>query len=236
MHTRLYDERRITHATPDTIGPYLEDIYVGQQMNLSTLTAELAGKTTLQQRHILERWLDRDVEMRSMICDIDADAINLDFIGAGRKADTGDWNIQVFFERERFGKELLAYAYGDDVEIVAKLRSAKPNYVQCLEFELQSIRKTGTTARSRYEARAKATSRCFIATAAYDSSSATQVVVLREFRDDILIRSLFGRCFVRIYERLSPAIAVVVGRRSWLRTAVRVCISPIVWGITRLRG
>ncbi len=204
-------------------------------MNLSTLIAELTGKTTLQQRYILERWLDREVEMRSMICNIDADTINLDFISAGRKADIGDWDIQLFFDRELFSKELLTYAYGDDVAIVAKLRSTELDYVQGLEFDLHSIRKTGTTAQSRRDARAKYDTRCFIATAAYDSSTATEVVVLRQFRDDVLMKSWFGLGFVRLYERLSPAIAVQVSRRPSFRTAMRICISTVVWMIVRLR-
>ena len=206
-------------------------------MKLSELTAELAGKTTLQQDQILKRCVGREVEMRSMICDVDADSINLDFISGDTAADKRDWDIQLFFEPERFGKELLSYGYGDDVVVVATLRSSELDYLQILAFDLQRIRKTGTTLDSRDQAEAKAeASRCFIATAAYGSAAERDVLVLRSFRDDVLIKRSLGRGFVRLYERLSPSFAVQMGRRPMLRAAVRSCIRPVARAIAQIRG
>jgi hypothetical protein len=206
-------------------------------MKLSELTAELANKTTLQQRQILKRCIGREIEMQSMICDIDADSINLDFISGDTAADKRDWDIQLFFDSERFGKELLSYGYGDDVAVVATLRSTELDHLQILTFDLQRIRKVGTTLDSRDDTRAKAeASRCFIATAAYGSAAASDVLVLRSFRDDVLMKLSLGRGFVRLYERLSPSFAVQMRRRPMLRAAVRSCICPVARTIARIRG
>lgn len=52
-------------------------------------------------------------------------------------------------------------------------------------------------------------SKCFIATAAFGNQDITEVIQLREFRDNILVNSSRGRCFISIYGLLSPPIACV---------------------------
>jgi hypothetical protein len=49
--------------------------------------------------------------------------------------------------------------------------------------------------------------KCFIATAAYGSALAPQVVTLRAFRDDRLRQSRLGRWMIDVYERCSPPLA-----------------------------
>ena len=48
---------------------------------------------------------------------------------------------------------------------------------------------------------------CYIATAVYGSYDAPEVLVLRQFRDNILSATALGRLFIKIYYRLSPPIA-----------------------------
>lgn len=57
---------------------------------------------------------------------------------------------------------------------------------------------------------------CYIATAVYGSYDATEVLVLRKFRDDILSKHLLGRIFIKIYYTLSPPVA------EWLKDAKKV--------------
>ncbi len=72
---------------------------------------------------------------------------------------------------------------------------------------------------------------CFIATAAYGSSMAGEVVTLRRFRDDHLMKSAAGRGFVRLYYQYSPAIADYIRERDSLRAAVRWGLWPVVSAI-----
>lgn len=48
---------------------------------------------------------------------------------------------------------------------------------------------------------------CFIATAVYSSYDAPEVLVLRRFRDDVLLKTSLGERFVKAYYALSPGIA-----------------------------
>jgi len=70
---------------------------------------------------------------------------------------------------------------------------------------------------------------CFIATAAYGSPMASQVGVLRKFRDTWLSQVAPGRAFVQSYYRLGPAAASYVGPRDGLRAAVRLSLQPLLW-------
>jgi hypothetical protein len=70
---------------------------------------------------------------------------------------------------------------------------------------------------------------CFIATAAYGTSSAAEIDVLRDFRDEVLMASQAGRDYVGFYYAASPPIAEFIARHECLRTVVReVLIDPIV--------
>jgi polyhydroxybutyrate depolymerase len=71
---------------------------------------------------------------------------------------------------------------------------------------------------------------CFIATAAYGTSTAEQLDVLREFRDGVLLKSTVGSRLVDLYYQVSPPIADFISEHSFVRTIVReLLIDPIVW-------
>jgi hypothetical protein len=71
---------------------------------------------------------------------------------------------------------------------------------------------------------------CFIATAAYGTSTAEQIDVLREFRDVVLLKSTAGSQFVALYYQFSPPVADFIAGNELLRTLVReLLIDPIVW-------
>jgi len=73
---------------------------------------------------------------------------------------------------------------------------------------------------------------CFIATAAYGTPTAEEIDVLREFRDDVLLKSTAGSQFVALYYEFSPPIADFIAGHEFLRTLVReLLIDPIVWVI-----
>jgi len=72
---------------------------------------------------------------------------------------------------------------------------------------------------------------CFIATAAYGSDMAEDVMTLRRFRDDTLNASALGRGFVRLYYRYSPPLADYIRGRDGARAAVRVGLKPLVLAV-----
>jgi hypothetical protein len=75
-------------------------------------------------------------------------------------------------------------------------------------------------------------SSCFIATAAYGTYMAEEVVRLRNFRDRYLLRNRAGSAFVRWYYRHSPPAAAYIRERRWARVAVRAGLRPLLWIIS----
>jgi hypothetical protein len=70
---------------------------------------------------------------------------------------------------------------------------------------------------------------CFVATAIYGSYSNENVVVLRRYRDNVLLSRPHGRAFVNLYYWVSPPIAVVLKKVPLLRSFSRkFIIQPIV--------
>jgi polyhydroxybutyrate depolymerase len=71
---------------------------------------------------------------------------------------------------------------------------------------------------------------CFIATAAYGTSTAKQLDVLRDFRDAVLLKSTAGSRLVDLYYQVSPPIADFISEDAFVRTLVKeLMIDPIVW-------
>ena len=78
---------------------------------------------------------------------------------------------------------------------------------------------------------------CFIATAAYGTSSAMEIGVLRAFRDEVLLESTVGSQLVELYYQTSPPVADFISGNSVLRTIVReLVIDPMVSVATFTQG
>lgn len=65
---------------------------------------------------------------------------------------------------------------------------------------------------------------CFIATVAFGSNLEYEVVVLRDFRDNCLLRVKVGRYFVNAYYLISPPVARIVAKSRLLKFMTRTCI------------
>ena len=69
---------------------------------------------------------------------------------------------------------------------------------------------------------------CFIATAAYGTSTAAEIDILRAFRDEVLLESTVGSQLVKWYYDVSPPLADFIVENSFLRTLVReLLVDPI---------
>jgi len=71
--------------------------------------------------------------------------------------------------------------------------------------------------------------RCFIATAAYGTETASQLDTLRDFRDQVLLENVLGSLFVEAYYKVSPPVAAFIAKSDFLRAVVReVLLDPVV--------
>ena len=75
--------------------------------------------------------------------------------------------------------------------------------------------------------------KCFIATAAYGSPIADEVMFLRRLRDDRLKQSRIGSLFVQVYEwiyyQFSPRVASIMDRNRRFKNFMKIMIvQPIV--------
>jgi hypothetical protein len=73
--------------------------------------------------------------------------------------------------------------------------------------------------------------KCFIATAAFGSSLADEVVTLRDFRDTVLAENGLGRTIVKLYYKLSPPMAKYIAGNEPLKVTARVVLTPLVYAV-----
>lgn len=81
----------------------------------------------------------------------------------------------------------------------------------------------------------RSSSQCFIATSAYGTAEAWEVVELQRFRDRVLKKYHVGRTLVRVYCLVSPPLARALSRCRVLRWIVRKVISPVAAALRGLR-
>jgi hypothetical protein len=75
---------------------------------------------------------------------------------------------------------------------------------------------------------------CFVATAAYGSVIAPEVVVLSRFRDEVLLRTSIGSVLVKFYYKVSPYFATAISRSDFFCAVVRVVLlRPAVKMVTK---
>jgi len=71
---------------------------------------------------------------------------------------------------------------------------------------------------------------CFIATAAYGTSTASGLDTLRAFRDEVLLQNSLGSQLVGLYYEISPPLADFISGNEALRPLVReLLVDPVVW-------
>jgi|APSaa5957512535_1039671.scaffolds.fasta_scaffold78146_1 hypothetical protein len=79
----------------------------------------------------------------------------------------------------------------------------------------------------------KGSSSCFIATYAYDSCENDNVVLLRNFRDSVLLDSKLGEWLVNQYYKFSPPIVIFFERIKFSKRLLRILLYLIIRFIKR---
>jgi hypothetical protein len=77
---------------------------------------------------------------------------------------------------------------------------------------------------------------CFIATAAYGSPLAREVVLLQDFRDQHLAQHAFGEKFIQAYYRVSPPFAGQISKSKALKLLTRFLLTPVIFLIKKSFG
>ncbi len=76
--------------------------------------------------------------------------------------------------------------------------------------------------------KAKSSSSCFIATAVYESPFAPEVMWLREWRDQFLLKHLLGRVSVRAYYFISPYFANWISKSELKKRVIRKLLDRLI--------
>ena len=73
---------------------------------------------------------------------------------------------------------------------------------------------------------------CFIATAAYGTPMASEIQILRQFRDLKMKPNVIGKNLIFFYYDTSPSLARVIVRSNGMKAFVRTVLKPIISSIS----
>jgi hypothetical protein len=147
-----------------------------------------------------------------------------------------DWKESTFGELPFDGRlwlEELVYSLKKDKDAYpedSKKASSWAEFDQTLKSVIPSPAKAkGCRKSTPRSAPASKKKDCFVVTAAY-TAEASQVKILRRFRDEFLITSEFGRRLIRSYNILGPRLADFISQRDLVRFLCRLFLQPFAWG------
>ena len=69
---------------------------------------------------------------------------------------------------------------------------------------------------------------CFIATATFENVNAPEVIFLRKWRNETLLKSLFGQYFIKVYYIISPSISFIISKNRILRKISKSILLRII--------
>lgn len=74
---------------------------------------------------------------------------------------------------------------------------------------------------------------CYIATNVYGNYDAPQVLVLRDFRDDVLKHSFFGRLFITFYYKVAPSFVKITKNMKYFNLTIKNILNYFVYKIDK---
>jgi hypothetical protein len=160
-------------------------------------------------------------------------------------ADDGGVKVAGYEVRYRAGEPITEANFADSSPIAQAVVPEQPGTEQDIELTsllpateyylgiraYDNCRNTSTLTTLRFVTAEKASTdvdACFVATAAYGSLLANDVVPLRTIRDRALRQSVLGELFVESYYSIGPAFAAAIAPSEDLRQAARAGLGPLV--------
>ena len=158
--------------------------------------------------------------------------------------------IPDYFLKDALAKNILKYSQiaieeYENLHSLQKKKFEKSNSFRkqiqdmrtiCYEYPIE-LAKRGINVNSnsqKTESNMKRNSGCFIATAVYGSYNAPEVLILRKFRNEILLNSMLGKQFVKFYYFVSPPFSRYLKTTKVLKKFIRDNIlTPFVQYIDR---
>jgi len=120
-------------------------------------------------------------------------------------------------------KEIVKRSYRNNVIVMANMFDMRYELYSNSETSYSSTSTTSKTTNST------SSSGCFIATAVYGSEYANEVMILKDFRDNWLQKTRWGRTFIKVYYFVSPPIANQLTRNVTLKQiAKRIIAVPVL--------
>jgi hypothetical protein len=200
-------------------------------------------------------WITASAEEASDQCELTVKPTLLyDFEPQEAYVTQGGYSIVLQFEEELSDtlledtlRQQMELSRGDDAYATLADEDKITVDGQCLIIELQQplsgdnnhlkvaagtiLNQAEDRANAEIEASLPVTEACFIATAAYGSYLDPHVEALRDFRDQVLLKSKGGQWFVDQYYRFSPPLAALIAAHPIVRGVTRGLLTPLVLGI-----
>lgn len=141
------------------------------------------------------------------------------------------WDLlRIYDTSEKYGARQKAVA--QKLAEFVKFTPIYPDIIRKAEGFVKSAKNPGVV-RSFLKSAGENKGRCFIATSAFDSYWAPEVLLLRQFRDHTLRRSYWGRNFIFYYYRYSPPIAAFLDRFPLVKAPIRQLLRVLLVVIHR---
>lgn len=160
---------------------------------------------------------------------------------------SGDLTPEVFKESSRTSEmSIVAGAYWDLVRIydtspqyserqakaaaqLAKFAPVTPVYNEIVKQAQEFSKKARHPERVKiFLSAVGKSSRCFIASSAYQSPTHNDVMILRNYRDSVLKQTFLGRKFIYFYYRYSPKLACILDQHEYLKAPTRWALKLVI--------
>jgi hypothetical protein len=136
------------------------------------------------------------------------------------------WDLmRIYDTSERYGERMQTA--GKKLAQFLRYTPVFPDIVRKAEAFVKTAKNPGVV-KNFLKGASEGKGRCFIATAAFASEEAPEVIELRYWRDQYLLKKSWGIVFVALYYRLSPPFAVVLERVPRLKAPVRAALREFI--------